>query len=413
MLITFYDSYRILQKVYGEGAYLKQAMTETDIDEINRSAVTKICYGVLERDIFLSDRISRLCSKNPKLPVRILLKIAIYNITFLGKAVYAVTDATVELCNKLGKKGVSGFVNAVLRGYAAAEFPQPVDTVKSLSLKYDYPCFAVRDLLSNYGAERAESIMAADGEKTCLRFPENGREYLEDKKIEYINTPYENVFFVPRFRRNADYDKGIYTFQSIGSVAVAEAVGGGRNLFDACAAPGGKSVLLSMTFENVVSQEIHPHRVQLIREYAARMGRENITVVNGDASVFTKDYENAFDAVLCDVPCSGMGVLKTNPDIKLNKTEETVEKLNQIQFEILQNCSRYVALGGLLVYSTCSFLSSENDGVAGRFLTQNKAFTSEIISLKIPCEKTDFGVQLLPDISFGAGFYISAMRRVK
>ena len=113
MLNIFYDSYSILNKVYSEGAFLKQAMLAVPIEEKNRSATTKICYGVLERDVLLSHWIKCLCEKNPKLVIRTVLKISMYNIAFMDKAPYAVTDTAVELCNKLGKKGVSGFVNAV------------------------------------------------------------------------------------------------------------------------------------------------------------------------------------------------------------------------------------------------------------------------------------------------------------
>lgn len=112
MIITVYDSYNVLYKVYGEGAFIKQALTNTQIEELNRAAVTKITYGVLDKDVTLSFIIKSLCEKTPKLPVRIILKIALYQIIYLKTAPYAVTNACVELVKKLGKGGVSGFVNA-------------------------------------------------------------------------------------------------------------------------------------------------------------------------------------------------------------------------------------------------------------------------------------------------------------
>ncbi|MBP5308070.1 MAG: hypothetical protein J6Z34_02925 [Clostridia bacterium] len=412
MLTIIYDSYCVLNKVYGEGAYLKQAMLSVPIEERNRSAVTKICYGVLERDILLSYYIDRLCEKTPKSAVRTILKISMYCLRFLRKAPYAVTDAAVEMCTKLGKGGVSGFVNAVLRKFINGEFPLPEEEITNLSLTYDFPEFAVKRLIADYGKERAINVMKAPAEPTCLRFNgANGREYLEKLGINYSETPFENVFFAEKFTRNADYDDGVYTFQSIGSVAVCDAVSAGKNLFDACAAPGGKAVLLAGRFESVTANELHPHRAELIRGYAARMRAENVIVETGDASVFRPEKEGAYDAVLCDVPCSGFGVIKENPDIKLKKTDDTVKELSAVQLKILSVCASYVKNGGSLYYSTCTYFKEECDGVIYKFLSENKAFTPRVISNKIPCIKTDFGIQYLPDESFGAGFYICAMER--
>jgi len=413
MINLFYDSYRILNKVYSEGAFLKQAMSSVQIEEKNRAAVTKCCYGVLEKDILLSKYLSCLCEKSPKLVVRTILKISMYQIKFLSKAPYAVTDSAVELCNKLGKRGVSGFVNAFLRKFIGYELPEAKSEAERLSLKYDYPVFAVNRLIADYGKDIAEQIMSAPAEKTCVRFDGsvNGEEYLTQKGFSFVKTPYDNVFIVDRFTRNADYDKGVYTFQSIGSISICDAVDGGNLLLDACAAPGGKSVLLSERFNGVTSQELHDHRAELISEYAKRMHRDNVCAVVGDATVYNPDYCKVFDTVLCDVPCSGFGVMMSNPDIKLKKSDDTVCELADLQYKILANCAGYVKEGGSLVYSTCSFFKEENDRVVSRFLKDNEQFTLDVITPKIPCIKTEFGVQYLPNISFGAGFYVCKIRR--
>ncbi len=413
---VFYDSYLILNKVYGEGAYLKQAMLSVPVAERDRPAVTKICYGVIEKDILLSYYISCLCDKNPKLVVRTILKIAMYNIKFLNKAPYAVTDTAVELCNKLGKKGVSGFVNAFLRKFVkTGDIPLPDDEISRLSLKYDFPVFAVQELIKDYGKDTAESIMAAPPEKTHVAFlnVEDGVKYLTDKGILFEITPYVNTFSVERFVRNKDYDDGIYTFQSIGSAAICDAIDGGGTLLDACAAPGGKSVFLSQKFESVTACEIHEHRAELIESYARRMKIDNIRVSVEDSSVYNSNYASRFDAVLCDVPCSGFGVLKNNPDVKLKKTIETVKELSELQKKILLNCAEYVKPGGMLYYSTCTYFSAECEDNVEWFLSRNKAFMPHVICSKIPCIKKKFGVQYLPDISYGAGFYLCAFERVK
>ena len=135
MLNLFYDSYRILSRVYSGGAFIKQAMSETRIEEKNRAHTTKICYGVLDKDLTLEYELSRLCDKRPKQAVRIILKIGMYSIKYLQTAVYAVTDNLVELIKKLGKGGTAGFVNAFLRKYAKAEIPLPEDKINRFSVE--------------------------------------------------------------------------------------------------------------------------------------------------------------------------------------------------------------------------------------------------------------------------------------
>ena len=415
MINALYDAYRVLFKVYSEGAYLKRALTDTDIEELNRAHTTKLCYGVLDRDIEFEYALSRLCDKRPKQSIRIILKEAFYAIKYLKTAQYAVVDNAVELVKKLGKGGNAGFVNAVLRKYVKTDIPMPADKYKRLSVEYSYPEFLVKTLCLDYGDERAEKIMAADEELTAVRFNVgvDGKKYLEDNRWAYKTTPFENCFIVNGFKRNADFDAGVYTFQSIGSVAICDIVEKGEKLLDACAAPGGKSVNLADKFNSVTAFELHPHRVELIGDYARRMKKENITAVCRDSSVFDPSYENKFDAVLCDCPCSGSGVIKDNPDIKLNRKEEDLKSLVKTQTAILETCSKYVKVGGALYYSTCSVLKEENELQCIDFLKSNENFMAESISSRLPHESGAVGNSFFPDISLGAGFFVCKFRRIK
>ena len=408
MLNLFYDSYRVLQNVYSSGAYIKQSLSDTPIEEKNRAHTTKICYGVLDKDISLEYELSTLCDKRPKLAVRIILKMGMYSIKYLGTAVYAVVDNLVELSKKLGKGGTAGFVNAFLRKYSKTKIDLPTQKIKRLSVEYSYPEFAVKNLVEAYGEERAIGIMSADTERTAVRFNYgvDGENYLSDRRWVYEKTPFENTFFVNGFKRNEDFDEGIYTFQSIGSVAICDVVEGGETILDACSAPGGKSVNLADKFKEVTSFEIHPHRVGLIESYAKRMKKQNITAIEKDSSVYDCNYEEKFDAVLCDCPCSGYGVIKDNPDIKLRKTEENVSELNKIQYAILSTCSKYVKKGGSLYYSTCSVFKSENEDICIEFLKYNPEFEAVEIESKLVSEKMKVGISFFPDKSFGAGFYV-------
>lgn len=409
MTNPLYDPYAVLQKVYGGGAYLKQALADTPVEEQYRARTSNICYGVLENDIYLDFCIRSFAPKNPKLPVRILLKIALYMLLFLQKPRYMVTDNAVSLAKKLGKGGAAGFLNAFLRAFDAEKLVFPQGREESLSVRYSYPVFAVKKLLSEYGDE-AEEIMRPRPARTFVRFASAAaaQKYLA---AEHENTPFENVYAFPRFRRDAGYDAGEYTFQSVGSVAVCHCVEAGGKLLDACAAPGGKSVLLSQKFDRVTAFELHPHRAELIRQYCARMGAENVEVICRDSSVFDGTYVEKFDAVLCDVPCSGYGVAGENPDIKLLRKEEDIAALCQTQRAILAACAKYVKAGGALYYSTCSVFGEENDGAVAAFLHENADFAPEPIESPLGHVRKKYGIQFLPHLAMGAGFYVARLRR--
>lgn len=401
------DSYLVLTKVYSEGAYLKQALANTPVEPLNRPRTSKICYGVLEKDVYLSHIIGANCQKMPKSAVRLILKIALYMLEFMGKHGYMVADCAVELAKKLGKSGAAGFINAFLRSYKIPPLPQSAD--ERLSISASAPLWLAKRARRSYKAE-AEAILSAPSQGVCVRFERNEDEYL---KGEYIKTPFEHVYIFKNFVRDAGYDVGEYTFQSVGSVAICSAISPCQCLLDACAAPGGKSVLLSKKCAFVTSQELHAHRAELIKSYAKRMGAQNIDIVVGDASVFKKEWEGAFDSVLCDVPCSGSGVINENPDIKLFRREEDISSLTALQQKIIENCSRYVKPGGILYYSTCSILPEENDSVIYNFLQQNSDFALQIPECALPSRKTKFGLQFLPHISLGAGFFVTRLVRKK
>lgn len=412
MLISIYDSYNILNKVYSEKAYLKQAILSTPVEEKNRALIVKICYGVLDKDIELSYYLRYLSPKNPKLAVRTVLKIAMYCIKYLKKHPYAVIDNAVELVKKLGKGGVSGYVNALLRRFSEREIPLPQEKIKRLSVQYSFPEFAVKRLIEEYGEARAENIMAAEGGANTLVFYEtDGEKYLESLGVDFCKTPFSGAYTVKNFARNGDYDAGIYTFQSVGSLAICAGVESGKTLLDACAAPGGKSVNLSYRFESVTACELHPHRAALIEDYARRMKRENITVCVKDSAVFDERFQEKFDAVLCDVPCSGFGVAFENPDIKLNKDEKNLEELKALQLSILFNCAKYVKKGGHLYYSTCSFFEEENSLNVEKFLQENADFILEKSESPLAHEQKKCGLQFLPDVS-GGGFFFAKMKKV-
>lgn len=400
------DPYLILLKVYRDGKYLKQAIAETPVEPLNKARTVKICYGVLEKDIYLSHIIGANCSKPPKTSVKVILKIALYMLEFMDKHDYMVVDSAVELVKKAGKDGASGFVNAFLRSYKIPPLPERTD--ERLSIECSAPLWLVKKIRRSYKGEAAK-ILSKQSEGVCVRFVRGAEKYLDKPHIE---TLFKNTYIFKNFVRDEGFERGDYTFQSVGSVAICSAISPCEKLLDACAAPGGKSVLLTDKCKEVTACELHAHRVELIKSYAERMGA-TVNAVQADSSVFKPDYENYFDAVLCDVPCSGTGVINENPDIKLFRREEDIKSLNEIQLSILNNCARYVKEGGALYYSTCSILPEENDSIVYSFLQGNGSFALSIPDSPLAHARTKFGLQFLPHISLGAGFFVTRFIKEK
>lgn len=403
-----YDPFLILTKIYQGGAHVKQAIADTYIEEQYRSRTVKIVYGVLENDLYFDYCIRHYAPKAPKLAVRTILKISLYMLLEMEKKRYMVTDCAVDLCKKLGKSGVSGFVNAFLRRFDKNAVDEKLKGEKDgEAIALSYPVFAFEMLQKEYGS-RAKAIAAARSKGVSVRFEKNVEKY-ENKP--HSKTPFLGNYIFENFVRDEGFDKGEYTFQSVGSIAICDCVAPCESLLDCCAAPGGKSVLLAKKCGQVTAFELHAHRVELIRQYKARMGVENVTEIQKDSSLFDAEYEEKFDAVLCDAPCSGYGTISENPDIKIFRKKEDIAALEKAQRDILDAVCRYVKKGGALYYSTCSLFECENDKTVERFLKSHADFSVEKLESSLSHEKKKYGLQFLPDTAYGAGFYVCKLRK--
>ena len=400
------DPYLVLSKVYLNGRFLKQAIAETSIEPQNRARCVKIVYGVLEKDLYLGHILGANIKKSPRPAVKLILKIALYMLEFMQKNDYMVVDCAVELTKKVSDESVAKFVNATLRAYKIPPLPENVS--ERAALECDAPLWLFKRVKRSYKSE-ASDILSAPSHGVCVAFERNKEKYLS---MPHEDTPFENTYIFKNFTRDDGFFAGDYTFRSVGSTAICAAIKGGGKLLDACAAPGGKSVALSKKFDEVVALELHEHRVSLIRDYAERMGVKNVVAAQADGTIFNPEYEEKFDAVLCDAPCSGTGVINENPDIKLFRTEESIAELKKTQIDILNNCSKYVKRGGFLYYSTCSILPEENDSVAHDFLESNREFELSVPLSPLPSSSTRYGLQFLPHISLGAGFFLTAFKRL-
>lgn len=409
---------RLLIKVFG-GAYssieLNKTLEELP-DERDRAYVSRLFYGVLSKNVQLEYILGKLTAKRPKPAVAVVIKMGIYMLRFMEIPDYAVINTQVELIKKLGKKELAGFVNAVLRRESEVEVPvKSKNVLFSLSVDYSCPEWIVKKLLSEYGEDFTRAFLSASlPEKPHVRINER---YI--KKADFIKNLTD--FELTPFGVYADYgelkklDSGLFTAQSLAScMAVnyyAADLRNGVSVLDLCAAPGGKSVYIAeLKKAEVTACDVYPHRVNLIRSYAKRMGA-NLTAMENDATKFNPEFNERFDCVICDVPCSGIGVMFGKPDILINRKESDIAELSRLQYEIITQASRYVKRGGYLNYSTCTVFKEENEGVVGRFLAENADFEPyKSIVKEVPVDRDGF-VRIYPQVSGADGFFVAKLRR--
>ena len=408
----------MLSSVYKEGAYSGIALSETLqalSEPSDKAYVTAVFYGVLEKDVVLSYYISRLCAKKPKNAVQVLLKMGIYALKFTSAPNYAVIDNIVKLCKTIGKKEVSGFVNALLRKAIDLDLPHEEPTAEFLSLYCSIPLWLSQDVIADYGYEKAKSILSASiSSKTHVRI--NTRKISEsDFEKTVKNFEKSPLGYYVESNQLKKLDPTTYTVMSLASMYAVRYYNAGikraSDVLDTCSAPGGKAIYLEeIGAHNVVACDIHEHRVNLIKQYAKRMG-SNVVAMQNDATILRADWTEKFDAVVCDVPCSGIGVISSKPDILLNRKREDVFALADIQLKILETSSQYVKKGGTLLYSTCTIMKKENDEVINKFLLKHTDYCVEKLDATvIRCDEDGF-VRIMPDEHGCDGFFVVCLRR--
>ncbi|RPF43489.1 16S rRNA (cytosine967-C5)-methyltransferase [Hydrogenoanaerobacterium saccharovorans] len=435
-----------LVKVNQDGGYsnlvIDSELSKSELDPRDKAFCTTLFYGVLERRITLDAVLQKYCKQPLKklMPqVRELLHIAVYQILYMSSVpTSAAVNESVELSRKMKCGHASGFINGVLRSFlrdgGSLDGILPNKAAKPvpyLSLFYSVPEWLAEHWIKDYGAQTAESILAAAADRpplylrvNCLKNnPQDLAEALRKKGMEV--TIREEIGNCLEVEKTGEidypvlYKRGHFTVQDISSqlcVQAADAKPGMRCL-DVCAAPGGKSFTLAQMMEDkgeLLSLDLHEFKTKLIKDGAKRLGLHCIQTAAGDAQIFD-ETRGEFDRVLCDVPCSGLGIIRRKPEIRY-KNPDDLKGLPQIQYKILETSSKYVKEGGKLVYSTCTLSRAENDEVVQRFLAEHPEFCPE--PLPNPIQKLtgangDYKVTLLPEMLNSDGFFIATLKRVR
>lgn len=410
---------KILNKVFREGTYANLALSE----EENLSDMSaKLVYGVLEQNIRLEYILNSLLEKSPKPLVYILLKIGAYALLNLTDVPdYAIVSECVEVAKMNGKGGTGGFVNAMLKKIAARNFTLPAVNDKNyLSVTYSKPQWFIDKLSSEYGEKAARAIIAektSDFEhirvNTVLTNSNNVKAALDKGGTYYTESKAGGLIVKNTEAVKTLFNKGLITYQSPSSMLAVKAlsVQNGANVLDLCSAPGGKAVYIAEICpeSEITACDLYEHRIKLIASYARRMRVSNIKTTIYDATVFNVEWENKFQFVLLDAPCSCMGTYAKHPDVFLNKEYSDISALSKIQRAIADNAVKYVADGGALVYSTCTVFKEENGDIVDYILKNYPEFALEKMALPY---RNDGALQLFPHGEWD-GFYIARLIKNK
>ena len=378
----------------------KKGLNNKDI-----SLISEIVYGVTTWRLTLDEIIkkySKIRIKKISPWILNILRLSIYQIVFLDKIPKsAAVNEGVNLAKKYGNKGSIGYVNAILRKVDKDEERNILKNIKDLetiSKCTSMPMWIIEEL-KNDGLDNNKilDICMNSNIRPNISIRVNNLKTNKDELKNILND--ENVKikkdgilddFIILDKVNGietleSFRKGLFTVQDEVAGLPAIILGPKQNekILDSCSSPGGKTTYIAELMENngeILAFDIHEHRVKLVEENAKRLGINNIKTKVEDASIYKEEYKEKFDKILLDVPCLGIGVLKRKPDIKWQKKREDIEEIQKLQMEILNTCSKYLKIGGELVYSTCSIFKKENRFLIEDFLSENKNF--KLVNLK-------------------------------
>lgn len=396
----------------------------------------RLAYGVLQNRALLDFYLDHCCDQpfgELEPFVRDVLRLGAYQILFMDRVPdSAAVDEAVKMVKGRKRQRAAGFVNAVLRRLSREKRDLPAlperDPAETLALRYSHPQWLVQRLLELLGREEAEKFLRLDNESVPTAIQHNPlrctREELE-RSLEgagAVLTPHPWLAGCWDLTGGGDLEAmdafraGFFQVQDAAARAAVLAAGPrpGDRVLDVCAAPGGKAFAAAMGMEDrgeIFACDIHPHKLALIEKGAQRLGVSCVRTFQADGREFREEWADAFDLVLCDVPCSGLGIIRKKPDIRY-KDPGALAGLPRVQKAILENAARYVKPGGTLVYATCTILPEENEAVAEDFLSRHRAFAKVPFSLPGLEGETDGELHLWPQRHGTDGFYICKMRKL-
>ena len=425
-------AFHLLLQQQKSGGYSNLLLENSEVmqtfDARDRGFIVSMVYGVIERMLTLDYNLTLYLQKPLKKlqpEALCLLRLGAYQILFSESIPdSAAVNETVKLANAKCRYA-AGVINAVLRKISknGLRLPENDGSPSYLSIKYSCPVWLVERWMEDYGFDHTIGILESSLQPTALTIRVNTvkttarllQAMLEEQGVtcETLDLPDAlrlrdlpcSVGELQAFR------DGLFHVQDKASMLCAAAVQAapGHLVYDLCAAPGGKSFTIAEIMQNegqVFALDLYEKRVGLIAQGAARLSLSCVHAETGDASVLDPFRPKA-DRVLCDVPCSGLGILRQKPEVKY-KDPATLSELPALQLSILQNGARYLKDDGRLIYSTCALDKRENEAVCDAFLNSNPAFEA-VPPLPDLCD--DVYCTLLPHVMDCDGFFLAAFQK--
>ena len=420
-----------------EGAWsngvLKTYVSRDRLDRREAALASRLCYGVLQNrgrlDFYLQQLLTgKLKDLHPA--VRDILHLGLYQLYETDRipdsaAVNESVSLAKKYCPKV--KSAPGLVNAVLR--SAVSKRDSLQQPEELWDKYSHPQGLLALLKAYVGQERLEQMLIANNSapktyaqvNTLKTTQEDLQSILQAEGVTTEKHPWLKDCLIlsdtGSLEKLDSFQKGLFYIQDPAaklSVLCAQLPEDAIRILDCCASPGGKSFAAALATAgkaSITSCDIHPHKAELLQKGAERLGISQMTALVQNASAQNPNWVGKMDAVIADVPCSGYGIIRKKPDIRY-KDPDTMKDLPALQLAILNNQASYVKPGGVLMYSTCTLVRRENEGVVEKFLKQNPDFTTEKLSLPdIFPENITGMLTLVPGEYDTDGFFICRLRR--
>ncbi len=413
--------------------YLKKACAPLRQEEA--ALASAITYGVLQNRAWLDFLIGQFSIRPvEKLTPQVLdgLRIGAYQLIFLDRIPpRAAVNETVELVKQAAGPGPAGYANGVLRALVRRLDdlpPVPQDSLLDyLSIRYSHPKWFVGKMVKRLGASGCEELLQADNAPAPATARVNVKKISREALLDRLagegiaarpHPDLQNGLIFDTMKgvlHSGALEEGLFYLQDTASQLCVEALAPqpGETVLDLCAAPGGKSLAAGQQMDDrgrLISMDLYPHKVALIKENAARSGLSCLESHVADASVFQPQLEGIADGIICDVPCSGMGVIRKKPDVRY-KDGDAVKALPLLQRRILENAFHYLKPGGRLVYSTCTLLREENEKVVEDLLEHQKGAVLEAFSLPGIGPVKAGWITLWPHIHGTDGFFMAKLRK--
>lgn len=425
---------------------LKHALNTYPLEKREAALTTELVYGTLSRLNTIDWMINQFVKQGVgKLDgwVRQLLRLSVYQIRYLERIPHrAAVHEAVEIAKKRGHKGISGFVNGVLRQFLRQpeklRIPHNLPLSRQIALEHSHPEWLIKRWIQTYGEDAAREMARVNNLPPLINIRINRLKTTADSLQKQLAAHFPDGEVV-RSALSADglrvsqvgniaetdfFKLGMCTIQDESSMLVGRAVAPapGMEVLDACAAPGGKTTHMAELMDNqgrIVAADIHPHKKKLIEENAERLGIDIIEAITADALQLAGVLEGKqFDRVLLDAPCTGFGVIRRKPDLKWWKKEADIAEIVKVQYGILCEVAKLVKPGGALVYSTCTVEPEENEQLLKRFISENPSFDFDpeltaLLPAKL-AERYDLTrgyFQILPHHFQSDGFFIARLKK--